>query len=82
MAVQYEHRAAPQELKRAEVIDAMVEPVPRPPHKVDLSHATKTLSCQVRRPPSRLQGWHLKYMHMYMYMACTDACHSAAVADL
>jgi hypothetical protein len=47
VAVQYEHRAAPPELKRAEVIDAVIEPVPRPPHTVKLKGASRTLCTQV-----------------------------------
>lgn len=48
VAVLYEHRAAPQELKRGKVIDAVIEHVPRPPHTVKLKGASKTISVQVR----------------------------------
>jgi hypothetical protein len=43
----YEHRAAPPDLKRADVIDSVVEPVPRPPHVVKLKGASRTISTQV-----------------------------------
>jgi hypothetical protein len=47
VAVLYEHRASPPDLKRLEVIDAVVESVPRPPHTVKLKGAKKTISVQV-----------------------------------
>jgi hypothetical protein len=50
VAVQYEHRAAPAELKRLEVIDSVIDTVPRPPHSVKLKGADKTISVQVSCP--------------------------------
>lgn len=47
VAVLYEHRAAPKELERGKVIDAVIEHVPRPPHTVKLKGASKTISVQV-----------------------------------
>lgn len=49
VAVLYEHRAAPQELERTKVIDAVIGHVPRPPHTVKLKGASKTISVQVCR---------------------------------
>jgi hypothetical protein len=47
VAVLYEHRAAPTELERTKVIDAVIAHVPRPPHTVKLKGASKTISVQV-----------------------------------
>ena len=51
MAVLYEHRANSPDLKRPEVIDAVIEAVPRPPHTVKLKGAKKTISVQVLLSP-------------------------------
>ena len=48
VAVMYEHRAAPPTLQRSEIIDTVIEPVPRPPHKVQLKGASRTICTQVR----------------------------------
>lgn len=84
VAVLYEHRAAPGELKRGEVIDAMVEPVPRPPHKVNLSKPTQMLSCQVSAalhvfadaPETMPRALHLHsvLLHCQRHTCCTERC--------
>ncbi|KAK9810664.1 hypothetical protein WJX73_008554 [Symbiochloris irregularis] len=45
-AVAYEHRASVS-LKRGEVIDAVVDGVPQPPHKVNLDNPDKTIIVQL-----------------------------------
>jgi hypothetical protein len=47
VAVQYDHRVVPAGLDRMEVIDSVIEHVPRPPFKVKLRGAEKTICVQV-----------------------------------
>lgn len=63
-AVEYEHRASDQ-FDRLEVINKFVEPIPKPPNKVNLSKPEKTLVVQVGAlggwPGLQLYTWLIRY---------------------
>lgn len=52
-AVAYEHRAS-KDLDRMEVINSVVNQIPQPPHKVDLTNADKTILVQLLKANAAL----------------------------